>query len=99
MTDLVSVPVPADGSRRTRVAVVFGGVSSEHGVSCLTAAVGLGITPTGRWAVLEPETIGRLQVSDGRLPELSENPSDAMLLRGESGSELAVRETGALTAL
>ena len=112
MTDLVSVPVPADGSRRTRVAVVFGGVSSEHGVSCLTAAgvvgaidrerydvVGLGITPTGRWAVLEPETIGRLQVSDGRLPELSENPSDAMLLRGELGSELAVRETGALTAL
>ena len=118
MTDLASVPVPSasvpasDGSRRTRVAVVFGGVSSEHGVSCLTAAgvvgaidrerfdvIGLGITRTGRWAVLDPETIGRLQVSDGRLPELAEDASDAVLLRGESGSELAVRQTGALTAL
>ncbi len=69
---------------------MFGGVSSEHGVSCLTAAgvvgaidrerydvVGLGITRTGRWAVLEPETIGRLQVSGGRLPELTEDTSDA----------------------
>ena len=47
---------------RTRVAVIFGGTSSEHGVSCLTAAgvlgaldparydvVGIGITRSGRW--------------------------------------------------
>jgi D-alanine-D-alanine ligase len=99
-------------SSRVRVAVVFGGMSSEHGVSCLTAAgvvgaidrdrydvVGLGITPTGRWVVLEPDAIARLTVSDGTLPELTEDTADAMLLRGEAGSELAVRDTGALTAL
>ncbi|GAA3642283.1 D-alanine--D-alanine ligase family protein [Microlunatus ginsengisoli] len=99
-------------SSRVRVAVVFGGMSSEHGVSCLTAAgvvgaidrdrydvVGLGITPTGRWIVLEPDAIARLTVSDGTLPELTEDTADAMLLRGEAGSELAVRDTGALTAL
>ena len=47
---------------RTRVAIIFGGVSSEHDVSCLTAGgvtraideerfevVGIGITPSGRW--------------------------------------------------
>ena len=53
--------IRGNGSRQ-RVAVVFGGTSSEHGVSCLTAAgvlsaldrdrfdvVGIGITRTGRW--------------------------------------------------
>src|SRR6478609_6068765 len=101
-----------DKSSRVRVAVVFGGMSSEHGVSCLTAAgvvgaidperydvVGLGITTTGRWVVLDPAAITQLGVTDGKLPELSEAASDAMLLRGEAGSELAVRDTGALTAL
>src|SRR3954466_13718803 len=94
MTDLVSVPVPADGSRRTRVAVVFGGTSSEHGVSCLTAAgvlgaldperyevLGIGITRTGRWVLVEPAAMARLQVHDGRLPELGEDAADALLLR------------------
>ena len=110
MTDLGENP--GTGTARVRVAVVFGGTSSEHGVSCLTAAgvvgaidrdrydvIGLGITPSGRWVVLEPERIGGLVVTDGKLPELTEDSTDAMLLRGEAGSELAVRDTGALTAL
>ena len=100
-----------NGSRH-RVAVVFGGTSSEHGVSCLTAAgvlsaldrdrfdvVGIGITRTGRWILVDPETIGRLGVTDGRLPELSENAADALLMRVSSGSELAVREQSALSHL
>ncbi len=113
MTDLSNDPASeSDRSRRTRVAVVFGGVSGEHGVSCLTAAgvvgaidperydvVGLGITPSGRWVVLDPAAISRLRVSDGQLPVLPANAADAMLLRGESGSDLAVHESGALTAL
>jgi D-alanine-D-alanine ligase len=100
-----------NGSRR-RVAVVFGGTSSEHGVSCLTAAgvlsaldrdrfdvVGIGITPTGRWILVDPETISRLGVTDGKLPELGENAAEAVLMRVSSGSELAVREQSALSHL
>jgi D-alanine-D-alanine ligase len=97
---------------RQRVAVVFGGTSSEHGVSCLTAAgvlsaldrdrfdvVGIGITRTGRWVLVDPETISRLAVIDGNLPELSENAAEALLMRVSSGSELAVREQSALSHL
>jgi D-alanine-D-alanine ligase len=110
---MTTSPTPAvTGRRRTRVALLFGGVSSEHAVSCLTAAgvikaidpqcydvVGVGITRTGRWMVMEPDAIGALSVHDGRLPELGEAPVDAMLLRADVGSELAVRQPGALTAL
>src|SRR4051812_10535790 len=89
---------------RTRVAVIFGGTSSEHGVSCLTAAgvlgaldparydvIGIGITRSGRWVLVEPEALARLQVSGGSLPELSEDAADAVLLREAAGTELALR--------
>ena len=98
--------------RRTRVAVVFGGASSEHGVSCLTAAgvlgaldrdrfdvIGIGITRTGRWITLDEAAIARLVVSGGRLPELSEDAADAVLLRTGDGVELAVRHHSALAQL
>jgi D-alanine-D-alanine ligase len=97
---------------RHRVAVVFGGTSSEHGVSCLTAAgvlsaldrdrfdvVGIGITRTGRWILVDADTITRLAVTDGKLPELSENAAEALLMRVSSGSELAVRKHSALSQL
>jgi D-alanine-D-alanine ligase len=97
---------------RHRVAVVFGGTSSEHGVSCLTAAgvlsaldrdrfdvVGIGITRTGRWILVDADTISRLAVTDGKLPELSENAAEALLMRVSSGSELAVRKQAALSQL
>ncbi|GAA1428848.1 D-alanine--D-alanine ligase family protein [Microlunatus lacustris] len=93
------------GSRRTRVAVVFGGTSSEHGVSCLTAAgvlgaldperyevLGIGITRSGRWVLVDDATMAGLQVTDGRLPELSEDAADAVLLREGAGTGLARRE-------
>jgi D-alanine-D-alanine ligase len=112
MSDLAPPTSDQSSTRRTRVAVVFGGTSSEHSVSCLTASgvvsaidsdrydvIGLGITRTGRWVVLEPEAVTRLQVSDGRLPELAEDSTDALLVRGDEGSELAIRQPGALTAL
>ena len=84
---------------RTRVAVVFGGTSSEHGVSCLTAAgvlgaldparydvVGIGITLTGRWVLVEQPALAALQVRDGRLPDLGEDAADAVLLREGAGT-------------
>jgi D-alanine-D-alanine ligase len=100
------------GSRRARIAVIFGGTSSEHGVSCLTAAsvlrvidaeryevVGVGITRSGRWVVVDAPAIAGLRVSGGRLPELSESADDAMLVRSSAGSDLAVRHQSALAQL
>jgi D-alanine-D-alanine ligase len=104
--------VRRSNGHRHRVAVVFGGTSSEHGVSCLTAAgvlsaldrdrfdvVGIGITRTGRWILVDAETISRLAVTDGKLPELNENAAEALLMRVSSGSELAVRNQSALSQL
>jgi len=96
------------GSARTRVAVVFGGTSSEHSISCLTAAgvvgaldheryevIGIGITRSGRWVAMESEAIADLQVLGGQLPELSEDAAEAVLVRVAAGSELAVRHQAA----
>jgi D-alanine-D-alanine ligase len=77
---------------RVRVAVVYGGRSSEHAISCVSAGsilrnldperfevVAVGITPGGSWMLTDgrPET---LAITDGRLPEVS----------GDSGTELAL---------
>ncbi len=69
--------------RRPRVAVVFGGRSSEHAVSCMTAAgvlraldreqwdvVPVGIARDGRW-VLAADDPAALEARDGTLPEVS----------------------------
>ncbi|GAB3208115.1 D-alanine--D-alanine ligase family protein [Marinactinospora thermotolerans] len=81
--------------QKTRVAVVFGGRSSEHEISCVTAGsvlsvidtdryevVPVGITRSGTW-VLAPSDPARLAISDGRLPEI-----------GDAGSELAIPFAG-----
>ncbi len=88
---------------RPRVAVIFGGVSSEHAISCLTAGgvlsaidrarydvIGLGITKSGRWIMVEDDALAQLRLIDGRLPELTEEAADALLLRSSSGTDLAV---------
>lgn len=67
---------------KIRVAVVFGGRSSEHAISCVTAGavmaaidrdryevVPIGIARDGRW-VLAPADL-RLAIEDGRLPEVT----------------------------
>ena len=105
MTTEQDLGVGPETARRVRVALVFGGVSSEHGVSCLTAAgvfgaldperyevVGVGITRSGRWVLVDDDTLRGLRVTDGRLPELSEHAPDAMLLTHGPGSRLAVRD-------
>ncbi|MFV8165387.1 D-alanine--D-alanine ligase family protein [Mycobacterium sp. 134] len=77
---------------RTRVAVVYGGRSSEHAISCVSAGsilrnldperfevIAVGITPDGSWVLTDgrPET---LAITDGQLPEVTET----------SGTELAL---------
>jgi D-alanine-D-alanine ligase len=87
---------------RPRVAVVFGGTSSEHAISCLTAGsvlaaidrdryevVAIGITRSGRWVLVPEELHDRLVVVDRTLPEISEDLLDAIWLRTEHGTDLA----------
>ena len=105
MTTEPGLAARPEAARRVRVALVFGGVSSEHGVSCLTAGgvssaldperyevLGVGITRTGRWVLVDDETLRSLEVVDGRLPELSEDAPDAVLMTHGPGSRLAVRD-------
>jgi D-alanine-D-alanine ligase len=75
---------PEQPSRKPRVAVVFGGRSSEHGISVVTAGAVLraidrtkydvlpiGITREGRWSLTadEPE---RMAITDRRTPSVEE---------------------------
>ncbi|MFL6022403.1 MAG: D-alanine--D-alanine ligase A, partial [Marmoricola sp.] len=73
-----------DSHERIRVAVVFGGRSSEHAISCVSAGsvisaldperyevIPVGITTAGHW-VLESNEGGRLALGpSGELPEVS----------------------------
>ena len=76
-------------SERIRVAVVFGGRSGEHPVSCISAAgvlanidtdafdvTAIGITPEGRWLRIDPAAI---PVAAGRrLPTVSTGAAVAL---------------------
>lgn len=79
MSTQSSSPVP---NRKTRVAVVFGGRSSEHAISVVTAGsvlnaldreafdvLPIGITTDGRWALTADEP-SRMAITDGRLPDV-----------------------------
>ncbi|HHU39804.1 MAG TPA: D-alanine--D-alanine ligase [Propionibacterium sp.] len=90
---------------RTRVAIIFGGVSSEHDVSCLTAGgvtraidterfevIGVGITPSGRWVQVPAEEMASMQVVDGQLPRLDDDRPEALLMRREGGGRIVTIE-------
>jgi D-alanine-D-alanine ligase len=77
-------------SRRTRVAVVFGGRSTEHAISCVSAGsvlaaldrdrydvVAVGITPEGRW-VLAPDDPALLAISGRELPSVKDGRAVAL---------------------
>ncbi len=99
-----ATPEPAG---RPRVAVVFGGRSSEHAISCVTAAgvlraldrtrwdvVPVGITRSGRW-VLAPDDPARWELSGSELPEVDGGDGPAVLVPLEVGSAgLVVTEPG-----
>ena len=55
--------------------------------------VGVGITRTGRWVLVDDETLRGLSVVDGRLPELqrARRPTPMLITHGP-GSRLAVRD-------
>jgi D-alanine-D-alanine ligase len=104
---------PGGGAaRKPRVAVVFGGRSSEHGISVVTAGavlraidrtkydvVPIGITADGRWALTADEP-DRMAIADRRTPDvdgLTEPGGGAVALPVVPGSrELVYTEPGAV---
>ncbi|MEU0988118.1 D-alanine--D-alanine ligase family protein [Streptomyces sp. NPDC005953] len=103
---------PEQPLRKPRVAVVFGGRSSEHGISMVTAGAVLravdrsqyevlpiGITSDGRWVLTadEPE---RMAIADRRTPhveQLVESPEGQVMLSVDPGSrEVVYTEPGAV---
>ncbi|MEU0841220.1 D-alanine--D-alanine ligase family protein [Streptomyces sp. NPDC005962] len=110
-----SSPVPASSSgrsRKPRVAVVFGGRSSEHAISVVTAGAVLraidrekydvlpiGITADGRWA-LTADAPERMAIADRQLPSverLAESVEGSVVLPVDPGSrEVVYSEPGAV---
>ncbi|NYD42455.1 D-alanine--D-alanine ligase [Nocardioides panaciterrulae] len=95
----------SSGTRKPRVAVVFGGRSSEHGISCVTAGsvlqaidrsrydvVPVGIAPDGRW-VLESGDPERLRIeSADKLPSVDAAGASVALSQHVGSTDLVVTE-------
>ncbi|MEV3993346.1 D-alanine--D-alanine ligase family protein [Streptomyces sp. NPDC049837] len=104
--------LPTSPGRKPRVAVVFGGRSSEHAISVVTAGAVLraidrdaydvlpiGITTDGRWALTadDPE---RMAIADRALPsvaDLAESDEGSVVLSVDPGSrEVVYSEPGSV---
>jgi len=113
----VRAPAPASGHTsasdrgRPRVAVVFGGRSSEHAISCATAAsvlqaidrdkydvIPVGITLDGRW-VLERDEPERLSIQGDRLPEVDEKGTAVVLANAGERELIAVDPAAGASSL
>lgn len=90
--------------QRRSVLLVFGGQSSEHGVSCLTASEvvravdparfdvhPIGIAADGTWVHYTPDEVAALAITDGELPSVDRDHEVAVLAREGDVVELARR--------
>src|SRR6478735_1174063 len=105
MNDTSPDKTPDPATRKPRVAVVFGGRSSEHGISCVTAGsvlaaidrdvydvVPVGIATDGRW-VLEAGDPDRLRIeAPDRLPEVDGSRATVTLAPEAASTGLVVTE-------
>ena len=93
---------PQAGDTRTTVLLVYGGKSSEHPVSCLTAAgvlaaidseryrvIPVGITTGGRWTLVPQEVAAAMHTEDGVLPTVDAEEYPEVVL-GNGGVLYAV---------
>jgi D-alanine-D-alanine ligase len=84
--------------RKTRVAIVFGGRSSEHAISCVSAGsiigaldpdqydvVPVGISRDGAWVLTDGDP-GRLAISGRQLPEVTADSGAALVLPADPTS-------------
>ena len=82
-------------SQRTRVAVVYGGRSPEHAISCVSAGsilrnldperyevVAVGITPEGSWVLTDGQA-DQLAITDGNLPAVTADAGTALTLSAD----------------
>jgi D-alanine-D-alanine ligase len=93
--------------RKTRVAIVFGGRSTEHAISCVSAgsvlaaldpdefeAVPVGITRAGQWVLTNGDPT-RLAIADRQLPEITAASGTSVVLSGDPTARgLVVLEPG-----
>ena len=92
--------------RKPRVAVVFGGRSSEHSVSCATAAgvlsaidrerydvVPIGVAQDGSW-VLAADAPEPLRLTPGHTPQVVHEGTEVALSTSVGDRTLAVHEPG-----
>lgn len=102
----MTTPSSEPAARKPRVAVVFGGRSSEHAVSCATAAgvmsaidrdrydiVPIGVARDGSW-VLAPDDPDRLQLTSGHTPEVVHEGTEVALSPAVGDRTLSVHEPG-----
>ena len=110
MSDPNAGMAASENTSKIRVAVVFGGRSSEHAISCVTAGsvlkvldperyevVPVGISTDGRWVLAEG--IGeQLAITDGNLPPRIDETSGALVTMAAdpTARELTVHEPGAV---
>lgn len=101
-------PMSTDLPRKPRVAVVFGGRSSEHAVSCASAAsvlraidrdaydvVPIGIALDGRW-VLAPDDPAALELAPGHIPEVDGSGPGVIVPLSTVDRELRTLDPGAV---
>jgi D-alanine-D-alanine ligase len=95
---------------RRRVAVLFGGRSAEHEISCISArsvidaldpaaseVIPIGITREGAWVLLPGPPA--LPAESGRLPEITAGNGTAVKLGGGAGSQELVAADGSRQAI
>jgi len=93
-------------AQRPRVALVFGGRSSEHAISCVSAGsvlaaldhdawqvVLIGITTDGRW-VLAADEPAKLAITDGVLPGVDDAGASLVLAADPTRPGLFLHEAG-----
>ncbi|MCC3278913.1 D-alanine--D-alanine ligase [Arthrobacter sp. zg-Y40] len=93
---------------RPRVAVLFGGRSSEHAVSCVTAAgvlqaidtakydvVPIGIAKNGQWSLVDADPAS-WSLRSSTLPEVAVSDDSVVLSSQDGSSELVAHEPGSL---
>ncbi|WP_329455445.1 D-alanine--D-alanine ligase family protein [Streptomyces sp. NBC_01497] len=112
MSSLNPSQSPERPPRKPRVAVVFGGRSSEHGISVVTAGAVLaaidrdaydvlpiGITTDGRWA-LTADDPGRMAIADRALPSVEQiaesTEGDVVLSVAPGNREVVYSEPGSV---
>ncbi len=97
--------------RKPTVAVLFGGRSSEHGVSCVTAGgvlgaidrdrydvLAVGITREGRWTLASADPADWV-ISDGTMPSVPGDGATVLPPRQVGDAEWRLEDDGAVTSL